>query len=132
MKSVTKLLFVALLIGVALSLPSRVRASGTEGYTCEWSQYGQCYGQLQSWMDTCAQDCTSDEGYGGAQQFCYSIPTPTYVPFVVGGGTVYVLVTLYSTTCYQIPSNGASCIQNCVNEYNQQYNSCINNYCTAN
>ena len=43
MKAITKLLFVALLIGVALSLPTKVRAGGTT-YTCDWQYFGQCVG----------------------------------------------------------------------------------------
>jgi hypothetical protein len=34
MKAVTKLLFVALLIAVALSQPNKVRAASTQTYTC--------------------------------------------------------------------------------------------------
>ena len=52
MKAITKLLFVALLIGVALSLPTKVRAGGTT-YTCDWQYFGQCVGQLQQWLEQC-------------------------------------------------------------------------------
>ena len=65
MKAITKLLFVALLIGVALSLPTKVRAGGTT-YTCDWQYFGQCVGQLQQWLEQCTQDCSeyNDSGPG--------------------------------------------------------------------
>jgi hypothetical protein len=138
MKAITKLLFVALLIGVALSLPSSVRASGTNGYTCNWTEYAACYDPLESWMNQCTQGCAADVGYGGSQQFCFTQITlgsflgsyydttvdPPVLKYVFGP-------TTYSTACSLIPNNAESCVQECVNGYNQQYNACISNYCTA-
>jgi hypothetical protein len=116
MKVVSKLLFVALLIGVVLSISPKVQASG--GYTCNWTNYGQCYGQLQTWMDGCAEGC-SDSG-SGSNTYCY---TTTYTYTLDG--------ELYTSTyqdCDQY--NNISCMQTCVNEYNDQLTACIEDNCT--
>jgi hypothetical protein len=116
MKIVTKLLFTALLIGVALNLPPKVHASG--GYTCNWSNYGQCYGNLQSWMDTCAEGCTADGS--GNNTYCYNT---TY--------TYYIDGNLYTSTYQNCDTlNNTSCMQNCVNDYNDQLTVCIEDNCT--
>ena len=61
MKAIAKLLFVALLIGVALSLPTKVKAGGTT-YTFNWTNYSECYG--------CVADC--EEEYNMQYNACIS------------------------------------------------------------
>jgi len=128
MKAITKLLFVALLIGVALSLPTKVRAGGTQ-YTCNWSLYSQCYDQLQPWMDQCAVGCTEDTDGGNYVQYCYS------TTYLAGCGSpnddgISLCTTSTYTSCGSIPNQGESCMNSCVQEYTQQYNSCLSQYCT--
>jgi hypothetical protein len=134
MKTITKLLFVVLLIGVAQMLPTKVHASGTEGYTCNWSQYGQCYGELQSWMNECTLGCTDDSsGNGGSEQFCYSIETTTDTWSQDQNGNVTDTLNVSdTTTCWPTEDSGESCIANCVQEYHQQFNNCLEEYCTPN
>lgn len=125
MKIITKLLFVALLIGVALSLPSRVRAgSGTEGWTCNWSAYGACYTTLQQWMAECTRDCSEDGG--GSDFICYD----AYEPYEYYDNGVLVVVPYWTQDCENVPATGATCIQGCVSQYNSQYESCLTNNCT--
>lgn len=126
MKAITKLVFVALLIGISLSLPSRVRASSGQ-YSCG-PQFGQCQASLQQWMNTCAQDCSQYAGYTGTAQYCYTITT------YVGDGVYnpYTSIVLSSKSiCWDTPLNAATCISGCVNQFNSQYSSCVSNYCTA-
>lgn len=126
MKPITKLLFVTLLIGGAMSLPQKVRAGGTN-YTCDWANYGQCYGQLQTWMNQCAQDCTQYAGMAGSDQYCYTIETTRWITNSDG---VTVTNVTDETTCWATELSGASCISGCVNEYHSGYWACINSYCT--
>jgi hypothetical protein len=126
MKAITNLLFVALLIGVALSLPTRVRASGGE-YTCHNPNYPECYDPLLGWMQQCMEGC-SESGSGQGTQYCYSTSYSGCFPPNPDG-----TVTCYSSTyndCDTIPSNAQSCAQQCVNEYNSQYNNCLSDWCT--
>lgn len=32
--------------------------------------------------------------------------------------------------CFSTPNNGGSCVQNCVNAYNEQFQGCVSEYCT--
>lgn len=125
MKAITKLLFVALLIGIALSLPTKVKASDTN-YTCNWSLYGQCYGDLQSWMNQCAQDCTQYAGMAGTDQYCYTIETTRWIT----SNGVTVTNTVDETECWATELSGASCISGCIDEYHSGYWGCIDSYCT--
>jgi hypothetical protein len=131
MKAITKLIFALLLIGIVLSLPKAGRASsGTEGWTCNWSAYGACYNSLQQWMAGCTRDCTED---GGSPQFtCYD----TYQPYTIvvtdpnTGEQTTEVVPYWTTDCESVPANGADCVNTCVNQYNGQYNACLNDNCT--
>lgn len=105
-------------IGVALSLPTKVRASGTE-WTCNWADYSQCYDALQQWMGQCTYGC----GTGGSGTTtcalvnygdCWENPD----------GTGYCFSTYYEDC-----SVSNSCIANCIEEYNEQYNTCLNDNC---
>jgi hypothetical protein len=125
MKVIARLLFVALLIGVALGLPSKVSASNSE-LTCNFPAYGQCYGALQQWMNTCAWDCSNNGGDGTPTQVCFSVPYSDCEP-KPGGGTNCVTAT--NTSCWDVTSNGASCISGCINQYTQQLNQCVAEYC---
>lgn len=127
MKAITKLLFVVLLIGVALSLPSNVRASGGT-YTCFWAEFGQCVSQLQQTLEQCAQDCSqyNDSGPG---QFCETVTTysggPAYNPEF---GSVDIST---KTECFYVNINSESCISICSNAYNDQFrDNCLATYCT--
>lgn len=124
MKAITKFLFVALLIGVALNLPTKVRAGGTN-YTCDnWPAYGECYGQLQTWMNQCAQDCTQYAGMAGTDQYCYTVETTSW------NTDTNTLSVSDATTCWATELSGASCISSCVNGYHSGYWGCIDSYCT--
>lgn len=122
MKVITKLLFVALLLGIILVVPNRASAT-TE--TCIFPQFGQCYGPLQGWMNGCAIGCTS-QGGGTPTETCFSVPYSDCEP-LPGGGTGCVEAT--NTSCWDVTSNGASCISGCITEYYEQLNVCYADYC---
>jgi hypothetical protein len=132
MKAITKLVFVLLLIAISMSLPNRASASGgaNNTYICNWSQYGQCYDNLQEWMNVCAEDCT-DTGDGQKQQVCWTEVTVDYIDYVYNsqGQIVQEIVTV-STDTLCTNTNQPTCIGTCVNEYNQQLNQCVVNNCT--
>jgi len=125
MKAITKLLFVALLIGVALSLPTKVRASGGN-YICDNPNYPECYNPLAGWMQQCMDDCAED-GSGQENPYCYSV-TYTDCNFNSQGQLHSVAAT--NIGCCPLPSSGFTCAQQCVVEYNTQYNACLSEWCT--
>ena len=84
------------------------------------------YGALQQWMNTCAWDCTMNGGDGTPTQVCFSVPYSDCEP-KPGGGTGCVIAT--NTSCWDVTSNGASCISGCINQYTEQLNSCYNDNC---
>jgi hypothetical protein len=133
MKAITKLLFVALLIGVALSLPAKVKASSGQ-YTCNWQYYGQCYGNLQSWMNGCTQDCTEYSYTAGSGQYCYGLATNPYAWYtdpVTGQTTTVLGPTTYSQVCWPTEYSNFSCLQQCVSEYNSGLEDCVSEWCTS-
>jgi hypothetical protein len=124
MKPFMKLLFVTLLIGAALSMPSEVRAGGTN-YVCNWPAWGQFYGSLNSWMQQCALGCTEDGG--SSNQLCYNT---TYSGCVSNPGDKTCI--LYSSTYTNCMStNNPSCVGQCATSYNDQYQNYLNANCTA-
>ena len=126
MKVVTKFLFVALLIGIALSLPTRIRAD--DGLMCNWEGYSQCYSSLQQWMSQCTRDCTMNGGGGGSSQYCYQSPYEDCEPNPPGH-PVGPCFTSYYTDCMSIPNSGGSCISGCISQYNSQFSSCLSTWC---
>ncbi len=127
MKAITKLLLVALLIGVALSLPTKVKASGSN-YICNWQGFGQCVGQLQQWLQGCTQDC-SEYNDSGPGEFCETITTysggPAYNPEF---GSVAVSS---ETDCWYVNINSESCVSVCADSYNNQFrNNCLADNCS--
>ncbi len=136
MKAVTKLLFVALLIGVTLSLPNKADA-GTASPSCNWPLYGQCVGSLNQWMNQCTSDCTMNTDASGNQSWCYSQISGYTQSWQVACGSdgictlQPVFTPNYSTTCYSAPAAGGSCVQTCGDQYNEQYRGCLSSYCTT-
>jgi hypothetical protein len=126
MKSVFKLMFFALLIGAALTLPTRVRASGTD-YDCNGQLFGQCIGNLNQWMGQCAYGCTYDNGGPGGSQYCFQVP---YYDCEIYPGNQWYCVSANDNECWDTSSSGGSCLQGCVNTYTEQYNECVSEYCT--
>jgi len=133
MKAITKLVFVALLIAISMSMPSRSRAQSSQ-LICNWVPYSQCYSSLTQWMNTCTRDCTQYAGYTGNQQACYSL-------IYLGGSTMVqdsngnIKVSVTETdmnVCFSSPNNGSSCLSNCVTQYNAQMNNCISANCSSN
>lgn len=118
MKSVSKLLFAMLLVGLALTVPTKVRASGSQ-WTCYWAQYGQCYDELQQWMGQCTYDCGTG---GGGSGTCELV---NYSDCYDDGDGYYTCYSSYYEDC----NVTNTCIQQCINNYNAQYNSCLTNYC---
>lgn len=132
MNIVAKLLFVALLIGLALSIPMRVKATIGQ-YTCNWSHYGQCYGELQQWMSECTRYC-SQYGYtAGTGQYCYGLETTQYSYYtdpLTGQTTTVMGPPTYSQVCWPTEYADFSCFQQCVYGYNSGLEACISGWCT--
>jgi hypothetical protein len=125
MKPIFKLMFVGLLIGAALTLPTRVRASGNE-YNCSSQLYGQCMGNLNQWMGQCAYGCTYETS-GNQSQYCQYTPYTDCEPDQNG---LSHCVSAEDWECWNTTSTGQTCVQGCVNEYTQQMNACLSDYCT--
>jgi len=129
MKQCMKLFFLVLLIGVTLSVPSRVSASSDE-YTCSWSQYSNCADNLSEWMGQCTLGCTEDAGGGSYVPYCYSTTYWVQVSTTIDNITYYYLVPSVYTDCGSIPQGGQSCISGCMSQYNSQAASCVEQFCT--
>jgi hypothetical protein len=127
MKPIFKLMFVGLLIGAALTLPTRVRAYGND-YDCNSQQFGQCVGSLNQWMGQCAYGCTYDNG--GSSQYCFSVPYSDCETIPNSSPPAESCVYATDNECWETSSSGGSCIQGCVNSYTEQYNACLSEYCT--
>lgn len=122
MKPIVKLLFVALLIGVTLSLPSKVRASSGE-YVCT-SEFPECYSGAEQALSQCANRCTEDGGGGQQTQVCWAQPS------IVGYSDGTYIVNI-DTICDPVNYSGANCVQQCVNVFLATYEPCMSEYCTS-
>jgi hypothetical protein len=126
MKPILKLLFVALLIGVALEMPTKVKASGGE-YNCSNEYFGQCMTSTTQWMGQCAYGCTYENNSGGTEQVCF---TTIYSGCLDNGdGTCTYYESPYSD-CENVPYYGASCVSGCASTLYEMQLACVSEYCT--
>lgn len=120
MKPIIKLLFVALLIGVTLSLPSKVRASSGQ-YVCT-SQFPECYIPAESVLGQCMNGCMNGSG-GPGSQLCWG--TMTEVNYQDG----YYFYDV-EQICDTVPNGSVSCAQECLNNFYAVYTPCQEEFCS--
>jgi hypothetical protein len=121
MKLLLKLMFVALLIGVALEMPTKVKASGGQ-YVCSY-EYQECMtgeGGCEPEMGICSENC---HGQSGNQQWCYG----TYSCSEVYDGEIGYYICSPTETCFNGPGN--NCMSECTQQINSCQNWCFTNYC---
>jgi hypothetical protein len=128
MKPLLKLAFVALLIGVALEMPTRVKASGGQ-YVCTYD-YQECMtgeGGCEPEMGICSENC---HGQSGNQQWCYgtySCNTPIQICDQWGMNCQPGYSCSSGETCFNGPSN--SCMSECTEQINSCQSWCFSSYC---
>lgn len=113
MKPFVKLLFVALLIAWAMSMPTKVKASGTT-YTCGPGM-GSCEGSAEEWMGECINwDCYNNGSpYNGCYGWFYETPSGSWAE---------------ESSCGEYV--GGDCIQTCMDEMNNLINACYSANCS--
>jgi hypothetical protein len=131
MKPLLKLAFVALLIGMALEMPTRVKAA--DGwYYCDSVGINQCMASAQQTMSQCSWNCAQEGGGGGQTQLCYSTQYWTVLSCGYVGGTLMCTVsTTPEQECFDAPQQEAPCETNCANTMSSSVASCWSEWCTS-
>lgn len=117
MNSIMKLSFVALLTGVVLSLPVKVR-SQSGSYTCT-SQFPACEQGAEQSLNQCMYDC----GTGGSGSTTCDLTQ--YADCYNNGDGTYTCYQSYYTDCHN--TNG--CQTSCIDQFNSQFGVCLSEYC---
>lgn len=128
-----KLGFVCLLTAFLLSRPSKAVAAGY--YECS-SGVSACMQSAQEWISACIGNCPhqgndEEECYGFVELDCVNGEcNPQWVE--IDGNWYYV--TYYANpnqVCWDEPSSGFTCVQNCASQMTTMVNNCYTQYCVA-
>jgi hypothetical protein len=115
-------MFIALLIWMALEMPTKVKASGQWSY-CQAQEFQQCTQSAEQQVNQCATACSYGDPNGNvycweeASEYCYYDQNDNYV---CEEGS--------SPVCEQ--TNQPSCMSYCVNTLNSAIANCFSYYCT--
>ena len=73
-------------------------------------------------------DCFDTGNDGTHEQYCYN---EAEVNAYDNGGNSYIVTIDWTQTCDSIPTQGATCAQTCVTNYQNQVNGCVSQFCTS-
>jgi len=119
---ILKLAFVGVLVCVLLSRAS-LASCQTQYYECN-SGMSSCVQLAQQWMGQCVGNCPHQ---GTDENFCYGFANCSCNNLTCTNG-----YTCYADSeCFDAPSSGPDCIQNCSSQMTDLMDACYSEYCTA-
>lgn len=124
---VLKLILVAILCSVTWALPRTVYGQDLQQYTCNWTDFNQCYQDNMAWMNQCTYGCSYGK-IGSDGQVCWQDVIHGSVCDAFGQNCKPIIS--YYTDCMSVPSGAQSCDSQCASMYQQNLNNCVATYCT--